>query len=63
MKLCVPFKNQAKLQDVDVVHLFNLDYVNDRHGDVDVYRDVDTVHFVKAEWCNFLVVIVLLRKM
>ena len=44
-----------------MVHLFNLDDVNDRHGDVDVDRDVDTVHFVKAEWCNFLVVIVLLR--
>ena len=63
VKLCIPFKNQAKLQDIDVVHLFNLDNVNDRHGDVDVDRDVDTVHFVKAEWCNFLVVIVLLGKM
>ena len=62
-KLCIPFKNQAKLQDVDVVHFFNLDNINDRHGDIDVDGDVDTVHFVEAEWCNLLVVILLLRKM
>ena len=42
-----------------MVHLFNFNNVNDRHGDVDVDGDVDVVHFVKAEGCNLLVVIVL----
>ena len=54
-----PFKHKAKLQDVDMVHLFNFDEVNDRHWDVDVDGDVDIVHFVKAEGRNLLVVIIL----
>ena len=42
-----------------MVHLFNLDNVNDRHRDVDVDRDVDILHFVKGERCDLFVVIVL----
>ena len=42
-----------------MVDLFNLDNVNDGHGDIDVDRDIDIVHFVKAEWRNLLVVVLL----
>ena len=42
-----------------MVHLFNFDNINDRHGDVDVDGDVNIVHFVKAEGRYLLVVIVL----
>ena len=55
----LPFKNQSKLEDIVVVHFCDLDDVDDRHGDVDVDRDVDIVHFVKAEGSNLLVVVVL----
>ena len=42
-----------------MVHFLYLDDVNDRHGHVDVNRDVQVVHFVKTERGYFLVVIVL----
>ena len=42
-----------------MVDFGNLDDVDDRHGDVDVNGEVDIVHFVKAERCDLLVVIVL----
>ena len=45
-----------------MVNLFDFDEVDDRHGDVDIDRDVDVVHFVKAERCNLLVVVVLFFK-
>ena len=45
-----------------MVHLLDLDDVDDRHGHVDVDRDVDVVHFVKAERSNLLVVVVLYVK-
>ena len=55
----LPFKNQSKLEDIVVVHFCDLDDVNERHGHVDVDRDVDIVHFVKAEGRDLLVVVVL----
>ena len=55
----LPFKNKSKLEDIVVVHFCDLDDVDDRHGDIDVDRDVDIVHFVKAEGSNLLVVVVL----
>ena len=55
----LPFKNQSKLEDIVVVHFCDLDDVDDWHGDVDVDRDVDVVHFVKAEGRDLLVVVVL----
>ena len=46
-----------------MVDLFNFDEVDDGHRHVDVHRDVQVVHFVKAERRNLLVVVVLfLRK-
>ena len=59
VRLYLPFKHEPKLECVDMVHFLYLDYVNDRHGDVDVNRDVQVVHFVKTERGYFLVVIVL----
>ena len=55
----LPFKNKSKLEDIVVVHFCDLDDVDDGHGDVDVDRDVDVVHFVKAEGRDLLVVVVL----
>ena len=45
-----------------MVNLFDFDEVDDRHGDVDIDRDVEVLHFVKTERCNLLVVIVLVFK-
>ena len=45
-----------------MVDLFNFDEVDDGHRDVDVDRDVEVVHLVKAERRNLLVVVVLLSK-
>ena len=46
-----------------MVDLFNFDKVDDGHRHIDVHRDVEVVHFVKAEGRNLLVVVVLvLRK-
>ena len=45
-----------------MVNLFDFDEVDDRYGDVDIDRDVEVLHFVKAERCNLLVVIVLVFK-
>ena len=46
-----------------MVDLFNFDEVNDGHRHIDVHRDVEVVHFVKAKRRNLLVVVVLfLRK-
>ena len=45
-----------------MVDLFNFDEVDDRHRDVDVDRDVEVLHLVKAERRNLLVVVVLLSK-
>ena len=42
-----------------MVDLFNFDEVDDGHRHVDVHRDVQVVHFVKAEGRNLLVVVVL----
>ena len=39
-----------------MVDFGNLDDVDDRHGDVDVDREVDIVYFVKAKRCDLLVV-------
>ena len=55
----LPFKNKSKLEDIVVVYFCDLDDVDDRHGDIDVNWDVDVVHFVKAEGCDLLVVVVL----
>ena len=55
----LPFKNKSKLEDIVVVYFCDLDDVDDWHGDIDVDRDVDVVHFVKAEGSNLLVVVVL----
>ena len=44
-----------------MVHLLDLDDVNDRHGHIDVNRDVEVVHFVKTERGYFLVVVVLVE--
>ena len=55
----LPFKNKSKLENIVVVYFCDLDYVDDRHRDVDVDRDVDIVHFVKAERRDLLVVVVL----
>ena len=55
----LPFKNKSKLENIVVVHFCDLDDVNDRHGDIDVDRDIDIFHFVKAEGRNLLVVVVL----
>ena len=57
--MCLPFKHEPELEGVDMVHLLDLDDVNDRHGHIDVNRDVEVVHFVKTERGYFLVVIVL----
>ena len=45
-----------------MVDLFNFDEVDDGHRDVDVDRDVEVLHLVKAERRNLLVVVVLLSK-
>ena len=42
-----------------MVDLFDFDEVNDGHRDVDVHRDVEVLHLVKAEGRNLLVVVVL----
>ena len=55
----LPFKHQAELEGVDMVHLLYLYDVNDRHRHIDVDRDVQVVHFVKTERGYFLVVIIL----
>ena len=59
VRLVLPFEHEPKLQCVDMVHFLYLDDVNDRHGHVDVNRDVQVVHFIKTERGYFLVVIVL----
>ena len=59
VRLVLPFEHEPELECVDMVHFLYLDYVNDRHGDVDVNRDVQVVHFIKTERGYFLVVIVL----
>ena len=58
----LPFKHQAKLEGVDMVHLLYLYDVNDRHGHIDVDWDVQVVHFVKTEW-GYLLVVIILGKM
>ena len=45
-----------------MVNLFNFDEVDDGHRNVDVDRDVEILHFVKAEGRNLLVVVVLVFK-
>ena len=42
-----------------MVDLFDFDEVDDGHRDVDVDRDVEVLHLVKAEGSNLLVVVVL----
>ena len=42
-----------------MVNLFDFDEVDDGHRDVDVDRDVEVLHLVKAEGSNLLVVVVL----
>ena len=45
-----------------MVDLFDFDEVDDGHRDVDVHRDVEVLHLVKAEGRDLLVVIVLVFK-
>ena len=56
---CVPFQNEAKLENVDVVDFLNFQNIDDRQGHIDVDRDDCLQHFVETEWSDLLVVVVL----
>ena len=58
-EFCVPFQNEAKLENVDVVDFLNFQNIDDRQGHVDVDRDNCLQHFVETEWSDLLVVVVL----
>ena len=58
-EFCVPFQNEAKLENVDVVDFLNFQNSDDRHGHVDVDRDNCLQHFVETERSDLLVVVVL----
>ena len=58
-EFCVPFQNEAKLENVDVVDFLNFQNIDDRQGHVDVDRDDCLQHFVETERSDLLVVVVL----
>ena len=55
----LPFQNEAKLENVDVINFLNLQDIDDGEGHVYVDRDDFFEHFVKTEWSNLLVVVFL----
>ena len=58
-EFCVPFQNEAKLENVDVVDFLNFQNIDDRKGHIDFDRDDFLQHFVETEWSDLLVVVVL----
>ena len=58
-EFCVPFQNEAKLENVDVVDFLNFQNIDDRQGHVDFDWDDCLQHFVETEWSDLLVVVVL----